>query len=282
MSGIAKATFSATGTLTGFYGEYPTPPTSFRASPLVESLFQVYDAVVSEKRMAAAAGYFALTAVKTRVRDASWPKESGEARSNRVADAIKMDRAVLHTLHDLATEKGDISTARKVSDKAELDNPRPAHTVAELQWICDAIRLLALRLGEWEANAAGLPLLGMGDLPPYEAAPPAIPGSAHCWSVSCAVDDEVAILGEPVPGVHDERGRRLSQSRRVLLALAPANCSVPSNASRRYPLFLPSSKDLNREFLSELRRVEKKTRLRVRMDGERHDRERLFLTGKAA
>jgi hypothetical protein len=165
MSIVGRATVSASGTVISNYAEYPAPPTSFNATPLVEALFQVYEAAVSEKRMAAAAGYFALTAVKTRVRDPSWPRESGLTRSKRVASALSVDAVVLNRLHELATEKGDISTARKVSDKAELDNPRPAHTAAELQWICEAIRVLALRLGQWEANAAGLPPLGMGDLP---------------------------------------------------------------------------------------------------------------------
>ena len=165
MCALGRVTVSATGAVTAVYKEFPAPPASFRASPLVESVFQVYEAVASEKRMAAAAGYFALTAVKTRVRDPGWPAEGGIARSNRVASALNVDPAVLHKLHELATDAGDITTGRKVSDKAELDNPRPPHTAAELQWMCEAIRILALRLGEWEANAANLQPLGMKDLP---------------------------------------------------------------------------------------------------------------------
>lgn len=103
--------------------------------------------------------------MKTRVRDPTWP-ERGVDRSDRVATALNVDAAVLRNLWDLSTDRGDISTARKVSDKAELDKPRPAHTPAELHWLCDAIRLLALRLGQWEADPATLAPLSMADLPP--------------------------------------------------------------------------------------------------------------------
>lgn len=165
MSAVGRVTSSGTGTITAFCSEYPAPPRSFRATPLVDSLYQVYEAAKSERRLAAAAAYFALTAVKTRVRSSSWPAESGVARSNRVSSALNVAPALLHKLHELTTDKGDITTGRKVSDKAELDNPRPPHTAAELQWMCEAIRLLALRLGEWEANSDGLTPLGMSDLP---------------------------------------------------------------------------------------------------------------------
>jgi hypothetical protein len=39
------------------------------------------------------------------------------------------------------------------------------HDVEKNAWICEAIRLLALRLGEWEANPDVLAPLDMGDLP---------------------------------------------------------------------------------------------------------------------
>ena len=91
-------------------------------------------------------------------RDPRGPSRTFEATRSRV-DGGRRRLATGSPTRDLRSRAHD-------SDKAELDNPRPAHTAAELQWICDAILLLALRLGEWAANATGLPLLGRGDMPP--------------------------------------------------------------------------------------------------------------------
>lgn len=160
---MASFGLHATGTVSTTRRSYPAPPKSFARTPLVEALFHLYQSSVNERRFAAAAGYFALTAIKTRVREPGWP--GGVERSRLTASALGVEHAILQTLHDLTTEKGDITTGRKVSDKAELDRSRPPHTGPQLNWICEAIRVLALRLGEWEADRSGLSPLTMAHLP---------------------------------------------------------------------------------------------------------------------
>lgn len=160
---MARFEVHATGTVSTTRRAYPTPPESFCRTSLVEALFHLYQSSVNERRFAAAAGYFALTAIKTRVREPGWP--GGVERSKLAADALGVEHAIFQTLHDLTTEKGDITTGRKVSDKAELERPRPPHTGPELLWLCEAIRVLALRLGEWEADPNGLSPLTMAHLP---------------------------------------------------------------------------------------------------------------------
>ncbi|MBI3203288.1 MAG: hypothetical protein HYZ29_17250 [Myxococcales bacterium] len=160
---MARFDLHATGTVSTPLRSYPAPPERFCRTPLVEALFHLYQSSTNERRFAAAAGYFALTAIKARVREPHWPR--GIERADRVADAFNIDRTILHTFFVLTTEKGDLMTGRKVTDKAELEQPRPPHTGPELLWLCEAIRLLALRLGEWEADPNGLSPLTMAHLP---------------------------------------------------------------------------------------------------------------------
>lgn len=157
-TGLASLTLTATATVTSIRRAYPNPPTGFVVTPLVEALYHAHQSALRDKRVAVAAGYFALTAVKTRVRDSTWT-ERGRARTARIASVLVVDPVILERLHDLTTNAGDLSTTRKVSDKAEFDRPRPAHTLEDVDWICSTIRRLAIRLGEWEAGSTDLELL---------------------------------------------------------------------------------------------------------------------------
>jgi hypothetical protein len=156
---------AAVGTVTAQRSTYPAPPTSFLGTPLVRAFFEAHQSAITDRRMTAGAGYFVLTALKTRVRDPNWPEKGGRARSDRVANELAIEPAVLDKLHELTTDVGNLSTARKITDKAELDAPRRDHTGDELNWICEAILVVARRLGEWEANPHGLAPIRMSDLP---------------------------------------------------------------------------------------------------------------------
>jgi hypothetical protein len=147
---------------------FPDPPARFRSTLVVQTLFEWYERCRKDERLGPAAAYLALTLVKTHVRPDKAP--GGIDTSNLVADTLNIEREVLNRLWHFSTEAGDVRTARKVSDKAEIRKPRPALMGVQLQWIADTIRVLALRVGEWEADPdAKLDRIATSDLWPLPA-----------------------------------------------------------------------------------------------------------------
>lgn len=141
---------------------FPSPPRCFRATPLVEAMLVQFQIARQYPRIASAAAYFCLTAAKTRVRQANW---KGKECSDRVAAELAMAPAIFDHLWRLSTDIGGLHSGRKISDKAEIERPRPGHSTVDLAWLYEAMRLLIQRLGEWEADPTALRSITLADLP---------------------------------------------------------------------------------------------------------------------
>jgi hypothetical protein len=169
LAGIASESVVSGGTFTlSPPAPFPDPPARFRCTVVVQTLFDWYERCRRDERLGPAAANLALTMIKTHVRPPNAP--GGTKTSDLVADTLNVEREIFNKLWRFSTEAGDLRTARKVSDKAEIHKPRPALTGVQLQWIADTIRALALRVGEWEADPeAKMDRITMSDLWPLPA-----------------------------------------------------------------------------------------------------------------
>jgi len=127
---------------------YPQPPSAFKVSPLVETLWKRYERYVSGREPMFAMAYFCLTAIE-------------KAAGSRRAAAIKftLDLKVLSKMGELSSSRGDELEARKIANKA----PRRA-TGSERAWIETTIRKIIEHVGAFEARAP-IKKLTLADLP---------------------------------------------------------------------------------------------------------------------
>lgn len=124
----------------------PAPSTKF--SPHLEAAWSRYlMASYDSGEPIQSAAYYILTVAET----------PAGGRKN-AASILQIDKRVLNKLGELTSERGSVTTARKM-----LGSMKPL-TCEETRWIDKAIRMLLLHLGEVEAG--GLPdRLTMDDLP---------------------------------------------------------------------------------------------------------------------
>lgn len=152
---LAGVTLSARATVSSQRSLYPVPPTNFMVTDRVRQLWDRYEASVEAREPAPSAGYYCFTTLM-----ALAPHNTKKPdRLPWVASNLGIQPEVLHKL-DKLTNKGSPELARKFS-------PRPIpHTGAEVNWLRMAVRVLALRLGEWEYDRTKeLPKVTMSDLP---------------------------------------------------------------------------------------------------------------------
>lgn len=128
---------------------YPAPPTDFRASPDVETLWQRYQFHRQGREPLPSMAYFCLTQLEV---------NAGGRRG--AASRYALSREVLAKLGELTSKYGDAKTARKAKAMG-----RP-HTPAEVTWLDSAIKRIIQRVGEVDAGATNLQEITLKDLPP--------------------------------------------------------------------------------------------------------------------
>jgi hypothetical protein len=130
---------------------YPGPPRAFRSTPEVETGYLRWCNFRQGKEPLQSMAYAILTLVEG----------VGGNRMDRREKAGRrygIESAVLNTIGDLCSVRGDSETARKfVTGMSDLSS-------AEKQWLEQAIRRVVLRIGEYPGEAP-LPEITMADLP---------------------------------------------------------------------------------------------------------------------
>lgn len=138
---------------------YPDPPDSFTASPDVLTMWGRYEGFLARREPLLSMAYMCLTVLEA---------STGKKRRSRKAAAERygVHPDVLDKLGELTSERGDASTARKVTPGRAL---QPLSDV-EARWVKEVIVALIRRVGEWEANRnAQRPQVTMKDFPKLEA-----------------------------------------------------------------------------------------------------------------
>ncbi len=130
--------------------KYPQPPEDFESSPEVEALLERYRCCLEGREKLIPMANFCYTVIK------------GMAGSKSAArKQFNGSGGVLTKLGEL-TARGDLRTARKWRGEEE----NRSLTSAEENWLKEAVRLLILRLGEYNANPDGpFEKITMDDLP---------------------------------------------------------------------------------------------------------------------
>jgi hypothetical protein len=133
-----RASVSATGQ--GIRKTYPVVPTNFRAVPDVVSLWTRFEGFKNGREPLASMAYFCFTLLKS------------NGNIDVISKALAVDTAVLKKLSELSTNRGDVSTARKMTRQLT------PFTSAETQWLDAGIRALIRRVGEIASNHSPLRL----------------------------------------------------------------------------------------------------------------------------
>jgi len=145
----AVVTVAVSATLHVARGYYPDPPPIFRTNPDVETLWQRYDQYRRGHEPLPSMAYFCLTLL--------------EAMAGSRAEAVKrfhISRSVLNKMGELASERGDVSDARKyraVASGGPLTGP-------EIRWLEEAVKAIIRRLGELD-SVGTLSTIKLNDLP---------------------------------------------------------------------------------------------------------------------
>jgi hypothetical protein len=149
LSSAAVAIASMSAKLHVGRSKYPPPPSRFRTSPDVETMWHRYQGYRDGREPLLSMAYFCFTLVTAR---AGTLKEA--------ASQIAVDQKVLKKLSEITSIGGDRSTARKLSRQS---NHR-ALTAAETNWIESAVTTIIRRAGEADPQKS-LPTIFMKDLP---------------------------------------------------------------------------------------------------------------------
>lgn len=114
---------------------YPEPPATFKATQLLELLFNRYHQYLDGKDLLTTMGYACLSAIQ----------DSAGGRTS-ASTTYSIARDVLDKLGELTSDVGDELTARKF----DQHSTRRAHTDAEINWVLEAVKLLIRRVGKYE------------------------------------------------------------------------------------------------------------------------------------
>jgi hypothetical protein len=161
---MGEVAFVGSGTLTATVvgippalKHYPVPPSGFRASPDVETMWHRYQQHIDGKETYQTMGYFCLSLIQ-------WSTGIGKGARGEASRRYKIDRDVLDKLGVLTSERGTSLDARKLEQGSTL----VPLTAAEHQWIRAAVKTLIRRKGEYDfdpAAASSLKQITMRDLP---------------------------------------------------------------------------------------------------------------------
>ena len=141
------------GTITVSRPSYPEPPTTFHVDPTVEKLWQRYEGYVAGHEPLSSMAYFCLTVLE------SSAQETGRRGA---AKQYAIQLGVLNKLGELAADRGDPMTARK------MNSALVPHTPKELDWIVAVVKAIIRRVAE-VAGGASLTPINMADLPSLPA-----------------------------------------------------------------------------------------------------------------
>ena len=147
---VASASASGTATLRVSRGHYPDPPTSFRTSPDVDTLWERYQGYRQGREPLPSMAYFCLTLL-----------EAMAGSRSRAAKTFRISARVLTKIGQLTSERGDPSTARKY--RAVISGS--PLTGLEIHWLEEAIKAIIRRVGELSSTEA-LSTIELNDLPP--------------------------------------------------------------------------------------------------------------------
>ena len=137
--------------------QYPAPPTRFRASPDVETMWFRYQQHLHDKETYQSLGYFCLSLMQ-------WSTGVIQGARNAAVQKYNIDRDVLDKLGELTSERGTPGDARKLDSGSTL----VPLTDFERRWIREAVKMLIRRKGEYDfepATGASLEQITMTDLP---------------------------------------------------------------------------------------------------------------------
>lgn len=137
--------------------EYPAPPTRFRATPDVETMWFRYQQHLQDKETYQSLGYFCLSLMQ-------WSTGRGKGARAAASRTYNIDRDVLDKLGELTSKRGTQRDARKL----DSDSTLISLTDAERRWIREALKMLIRRKGEYDfdpAIAASLKQITIADLP---------------------------------------------------------------------------------------------------------------------
>ena len=129
--------------------KYPQPPKTFRATTEIQHAYRRWIGFRSGKEPLQSMAYFVLTLL-----------ESAAGGRQGAARSFQIDVAVLRTIGQLSSTKGDENTARKAGPGIQFQEL----SGAERQWLEEAVRRVIHRLGE-HASGAPLALISITDLP---------------------------------------------------------------------------------------------------------------------
>ncbi len=150
--------FEGTARLTDRRPQYPELPAGFVASPDVEMMWIRYELYRAGSDRITTMANMCLTVLQASAE--TWA--AGRTNREKAANKYGISESVLKTLGKLASEVGDVQTARKVPKDRKF---RP-HAPAEIAWVEAVVRRLILRVGEWAFDPdARLPKLTMADFP---------------------------------------------------------------------------------------------------------------------
>lgn len=137
--------------------EYPAPPTGFRATLDVETMWFRYQQHLQDKETYQSLGYFCLSLMQWSTGIGKWARGTASRKYN-------IDREVFDKLGKLTSERGTQRDARKLDSGSTLI----PLTDVEKRWIREAVKMLIRRKGEYDfdpATAASLKQIKMADLP---------------------------------------------------------------------------------------------------------------------
>lgn len=123
---------------------YPKPPKGLSYSPDVESLSKRYEGFLAGREPLISMAYFCLSLLQS----------SAKGRT-KAATKYKIELDILDKLGTLTSERGDRTDARKL----DKDSTLIPLTNAEIEWICQTIRLIIRRKAEYDFDPASILLI---------------------------------------------------------------------------------------------------------------------------
>jgi hypothetical protein len=144
--------FSASATFHVSKGKYPTPPSSFKISPNVETMYNRYQAYRAGQDHLLSMAYLVLTVL-----------QMNQGRG-RAANKYRISKNILTKLATLCGQ-GDHKDARKAPKSGGFTTPLSAQAKV---WIEAVIPLIIKRVGLTEGGTQGLEQITMDSLPPLD------------------------------------------------------------------------------------------------------------------
>jgi len=157
LHGVSSVRTAADAILSISKGDYPVPPSGFRASDDVAAMFNRWERYRRGKELLSNTGYFCFTVLKRSVLDMAGKHKVLEVVSERYC----IDKDVLRRLSELCSTKGDDKTARKALKKGSS-----SYTQDEVRWIEAVVKAVIRRAGEWAHDPnQRLPQITMDQFP---------------------------------------------------------------------------------------------------------------------